>query len=69
MNINVRSLSDLSESELDEMRATLAWMLDGSSEQWSDDHWCVTFENSAVTLSFLVQQGAEPLAVPDAAAN
>ena len=69
MNIKVRSLRDLSELERNEMRAALAWMQDASGEQWSEDHWCVMFENSALTLGFLVQQGVEPLVVADEELN
>jgi hypothetical protein len=65
MNINVRSLSDLSDAERDELRATLAWMLNESGGQWHESDWCVTFENSAMTLSFLLQPGIEPLGMAD----
>ncbi len=56
MNIRIRPVSELSNAERQQLQTDLTWLMPESEAEWQADHWCITLEDNALTLSVLVER-------------
>jgi len=59
MRIRIQPSSELTEMEWQNARDGFVWMLDGEPagcELPGEGQWCITLENSAMSISILVSQ-------------
>ena len=53
MHVRVQLVSELTEADRQHLQLNMVWL---AGSQWNDNHWCVTLENAALTISVVVEQ-------------